>query len=378
MKRAQQAQPHITINDVAQVAAVSPTTVSNVLNGRTNAMSPETWQRVQTAIRQLRYRPSHAARGLVTHRSATIGLIIAEIETPLFLQALHHIEPIARTAGYNVLLCIARNLADERQALDLLLEKQVEGIIFLSTSQSLDDNHLLELKNTGLPVVLVNRAMAHDCFDQINWDNSRGIGKAVDHLVELGHRDIALLRGPDKRRSSGERLSGYRLALERHGIAFREEFVQPGDFTALADQWRQSTLNLLALNPRPTALIASDDVVAAIVMSTLERAGLHIPNDLSVVGFDDQSICTLLNPTLSTVQLPIIEAGKLAGEMLLQRIAGERGNVQHITLQCQLIRRDSTGVCAQPAQARFTALAGAVQSTQVPKLESANVNHPSL
>jgi LacI family transcriptional regulator len=309
-------------------------------------MSPETLQRVQAAIRRLRYRPSNAARGLVTRRTKTIGLILAEIETPLFLQALHHIEPMARASGYNVLLCIARNVADERHALDLLLEKQVDGIIFLSTSQYLDDSHLLELKQIELPIVLVNRATVHNDFDQINWDNLGGIGKAVDHLVQLRHRHIALLRGPAERRSSLERLTGYRLALERHGIAFREEFVQAGDYTASPEQWRQSTLNLLSLTPRPTAIIASDDTVAAIVMSTLQRAGLHIPRDISVVGFDDQSFCTFLNPTLTTVRLPIIEAGQCASEMLLQRIAGERNEIQHITLACPLILRDSTSPCA--------------------------------
>lgn len=347
MKRTRQISPSITIKDVARAAAVSPTTVSNVLNGRTGAMSPDTLQRVQSAIRRLRYRPSNAARGLVTRRTATIGLIIAEIETPLFLQALHYIEPTAREGGYNVLLCIARNIADERHALDLLLEKQVDGIIFLSTSQYRDDSHILELKQMGLPVVLVNRAAVHDGFDQINWDNTSGIGRAVDHLVQLGHRDIALLRGPEERRSSVERLAGYRLALERHGIAFREEFVQPGDFTASPEQWRQATLKLLTFTPRPTAIIASDDMVAAIVMATLQRAGLRIPHDISVVGFDDQSICTFLNPTLTTVRLPIIEAGKRAGEMLLQRISGNRTQTQHLTLPCPLILRDSTGSCTR-------------------------------
>jgi len=243
------------------------------------------------------------------------------------------------------------------------LEKQVDGIIFLSTSQYLDDSHLLELKQIELPVVLVNRATVHDGFDQINWDNISGIGRAVDHLIQLGHRDIALLRGPEKRRSSVERLAGYRLALERQGIAFREEYVQPGDFTASPEQWCQSTLNLLALTPRPTAIIASDDIVAAIVVSTIQRAGLRIPHDISVVGFDDQSICTLLNPALTTVQLPIIEAGKRASEMLLQRISGDRTEIQHITLPCPLILRDSIGPCAPCKDAEISDIPHPTQKT---------------
>ncbi len=342
MKRTRPARRRTTIHDVARMAAVSPTTVSNVLNGRTGAMSAETLQRVQAAIRRLKYRPSSAARGLVTRRTATIGLVLAEIETPLFLQALHTIEPIVRRVGYNVLLCIARNTTDEQQALDLLLEKQVDGIIFLSTSQYQDDGHLVELKNIGIPVVLVNRARVHDCFDQINWDNAAGTSQAVDHLVRQGHKYIAHLRGPDRRRSSIERLEGYRLALERNGLVYCEQFVQPGDFTAYADSWRQSTLKLLAVTPRPTAMIASDDIVAATVMKTVQSVGLRIPDDIAVIGFDDQPFCTFLSPSLTTVQLPIIEAGKRAAEMLLKRMSGERAEVEHAILPCPLVPRDST------------------------------------
>ncbi len=346
MKRARHARARTTINDVARMAAVSPTTVSNVLNGRTGAMTAETLQRVQSVIRRLKYRPNSAARGLVTQRTATIGLVLAEIETPLFLQALHRIEPIVRRVGYNLLLCIARNTTDEQQALDLLLDKQVDGIIFLSTSQYQDDAHLVELKNLGLPVVLVNRARAHESFHQINWDNVTGIRRAVDHLVGLGHKRIAHLRGPDKRHSSIERFKGYCLALEEHGLAYCEQLVQPGDFTASTDSWKQSTLNLLAVNPRPTAIIASDDIVAATVMKTVQGVGLRVPQDIAVIGCDDQPFCTLLNPALTTVQLPVIQAGQRAAEMLLQLISGERTEIEHVLLPCPLVLRDSACLLA--------------------------------
>ena len=179
----------------------------------------------------------------------------------------------------------------------------------------------------------------------------------LDLLVSTAAPDTTA----EKRHSSVERLSGYRLALERQGIAYREEYVQPGDFTVSSEQWYQSTLKILALTPRPTAIIASDDIVAAIVMSTLQRCGLRIPNDISVVGFDDQSLCTFLNPALTTVQLPIMEAGKRAGEILLQRIASGRTEIQHITLPCRLILRDSTGLCAQSIVAGISNTAGAAQ-----------------
>jgi LacI family transcriptional regulator len=129
----------VTIKDVAQAAGVSATTVSNVLNARTETMSQETLLRVQETIRALNYHPNSVARSMVTRRTATVGLIVTEIETPLFLQALNFVEPIARSAGYNVLLCNARNPDDERQAAHVLLEKQADGIIFLSTSLYVDD-----------------------------------------------------------------------------------------------------------------------------------------------------------------------------------------------------------------------------------------------
>lgn len=332
-----------TIKDVARVANVSVSTVSNVLNGRTDAMTPETLHRVREAIKKLDYRPSSAARALVTKRMATIGLVLAEIETPLFLQALHRIEPVARSAGYNALLSIARSTEDEREALNLLLDKQVEGVIFLSNSSYVNDEHLQQLLRARLPAVLVNRANAHADFDQVNWDNTGGVVSAVDHLVALGHRRIAFLHGPIVRRSSAERLTGYRQALAKHGISPREDYVQPGDFTAPRSQWWQSSLALLRLPERPTAIIAADDTVAAAVMKAAQSIGLGVPQDVSVIGIDDQPFCVDLNPALTTVRLPVIEAGGRAVEMLLGRIAGKRQTCEHILLPCPLVLRDSCG-----------------------------------
>jgi DNA-binding LacI/PurR family transcriptional regulator len=343
-KRCHPLPKRVTIKDVAQAAGVSVTTVSNALNGRIEAMSEGTLLRVQEAIRALNYHPSSVARSLVTRRTATIGLIVAEIETPLFLQALNFIEPIARNAGYNILMCNARNLEDEQQAVDLLLEKQVDGIIFLSTSAYMDDDYLIRLRPSAPPMVLVNRATTHDRFDQINLDNFYGITTAIEYLVQLGHRRIAHLRGPVNRRAAEERWQGYRFALEQHGLEYCEDYVRPGDFTATPEAWQQSTLELLNLSPWPTAITAANDTVAATALRTVQRAGLRVPQDVTVIGFDDQPFCTYLNPALTTVQMSIIEAGKRAIQMLLDRIAGQRTDVAHITLPCPLVVRESSGV----------------------------------
>lgn len=335
----------VTIKDVAQAAGVSVTTVSNVLNDRTEAMTEATLLRIQEAIRSLNYRPSRVARSLVTKQTATIGLIIAEIETPLFLQALNFIEPIARNAGYNILLCSAHNLEDEEQAVNLLLEKQVDGLIFLSTSVYNDDEYLAELPSSAPPIVIINRTITHQPrFDQIQWDNSGGVMAAVAYLVKRGHRRIALLRGPASRRSSTERLEGYRLALQHHGLEYVEDYVRLADFEASQNSWEQAMAELLAVSPRPTAILSSNDIVAAVVLRTIQRAGLRIPQDMAVIGNDNQPFCTFLNPALTTVGVPIVEAGQQAIEMLLTRIVDPHRPLERVVLPCSLIVRESSEV----------------------------------
>lgn len=333
----------VTIKDVAQAAGVSVTTVSNVLNDRTEAMAETTLLRIREAIRALNYHPSRVARSLVTNQTATIGLIIAEIDTPLFLQALNSIEPVARSAGYNILLCSAHNLADEQQAVNLLLEKHVDGIIFLSTSVYADDDYLTQLPASAPPIVLINRTITHQPgLDEIQWDNSGGIIAAVAYLVKLGHRRIALLRGPASRRSSTERLQGYRQALQNHALDYVEDYVGLGDYEAPQETWEQATHELLSLSPHPSAILASNDMVAAVVLRTIQRAGLCVPREVAVIGYDNQPFCTFLNPTLTTIEAPIIEAGQLAIDMLLTRIAEPHRPRQQVVLSCPLIVRESS------------------------------------
>ncbi len=332
----------ITIKDVASAAGVSVTTVSNALNGRTEAMTADTLTRIQEAIRTLNYHPSSVARSMVTQRTATIGLIIAEIETPLFLQALNVIEPIARAANHNILVCSAHNLEEEQQAVELLLEKQVDGIIFLSQSRYVEDDYLGNLPISAPPIVLINRTTNLERFDRIYWDNTDGVVKAMDYLVQAGHRLIAQLRGPATRRSSKERFQGYKFGLEKHNLKYREEYSQSGNYEAEPREWEQATLKLLQVPPRPTAILASNDTVGAVIMRTIQQAGLRVPQDITVIGNDNQPFCIYLNPALTTVELPIIEAGRQAIEMLLERLSNQSKESEHRILPCPLIIRESS------------------------------------
>ncbi len=337
-----QKRERATIEQVAKLAGVSITTVSNVLNNRTDAMRPATRLRVLEAVRVLDYHPSQAARNLALRQTATVGLVIAEIATPLFFGAVSMIERVARESNYNVLLSHASTAREEEDALDLLQEKEVEGIIFLSTSDYRDDSLLSRLGIT-VPIVTINRSGTGGPFDRITWDNVQGIAGAVRHLYGFGHRRIAFLRGPSDRQGTEERFQGYCFGLAECGLEFVGEYVASGDYTAGPDDWERATDQLLSVSTRPTAIIASDDSVAAVVIRTAKGRGLRVPEDVAVVGVDDQPFAALLNPALTTVRLPINEAGQQAITLLLARLRnGSRGPVR-LMLPTSLVVRESCG-----------------------------------
>jgi LacI family transcriptional regulator len=337
----------VTIGQVATLAGVSITTVSNVMNKRTDAMRPATRMRVLEAMRVLRYHPSQVARSLAIRKTATVGLVIAEIETPMFFRAVSIIERVARESNYNVLLCHASSVGDERDALDLLQEKEVEGIIFLSTSDYRDNGVSAGLVDR-IPIVTINRAGTGGDFDRISWDNVQGIADAVRHLYRLGHHRIAFLRGPSDRQGTDERLQGYQSGLAECGLEFVSLYVASGDYTAEPVDWQQATEQLLSAPTRPTAVIASDDSVAAVVMRTVQGHGLRIPADMAVVGVDDQPFAALLTPALTTVRLPIIEAGQQAITLLLERLRDRSSGAARMMLPTTLVVRESCGAAQTP------------------------------
>ena len=338
----EQKRRRATIEQVAKLAGVSITTVSNVLNNRTDAMRPATRVRVLEAARALGYHPSQVARSLAIRQTATIGLVIAEIATPLFFSAVSVIERVARQSNYNVLLCHASTADEEQNALDLLQEKEVEGVILLSTSDYRDDS-LLDRLASSIPVVSINRSGSGGAFDRITWDNTQGIASAVRHLHRLGHRRIAFLRGPSDRKGTDERFQGYRFGLAECGLAFIDEYVAAADYTAGPADWQAAAEQLLSVPTPPTAVIASDDSVAAVVMRTVQSRGLRVPGDVAVVGVDDQPFAPLLMPALTTVRLPIQEAGQQAITLLFERLRDSSRGPARVMLPTTLVVRESCG-----------------------------------
>lgn len=328
-----------TIRDVARKAGVGVATVSRVLNNSGYA-KPQTRERVLQASSELGFVPSQLARGLVSRSSETIGLIIPDITNPFFPAITRGIEDAASGAGYTVFLCNTDN--DPRQEeLDVqkLRERWVDGIVFVTTT---DRRDLVErLLADGIPVVATDREIGHPGIDSVMVDNVVGAHAACRHLLELGHSRIAHVAGRLQTRTGPDRASGYRWALQEAGIPYDPALVAWGDFTF--DSGYRLTQALLAQCPRPTAIFAANDLMALGAMQAAQEAGVSVPDDLSVVGFDDIAIASVIRPGLTTVRQPAYEMGRLAMSMLLERINGKVSGVgrKHL-FQPELIVRRTT------------------------------------
>jgi len=337
---------HPTIKQVAARAGVSIKTVSRVINGSVY-VSEAARRRVARAIAQLNYRPNALARGLVTGRSRSIGLVIADIANPFFPPMVRAIEDAAAARGYNVILCDTDEDADrERGAISVLLERKVDGLI-LSASR-VPEAFLRQLAVDRVPLVVVNRVVRHPRIAAVLVDSVAGGRLATEHLLAMGHRRIAYLAGPCASFSNRSRLRGYRQALARAGLPFDPDLVA-GGATSLA-AGREAMRVLLGLDRPPTAVFAFDDLMALGALEELRRRGLRVPGDVAIVGFDDIDLAAFVDPPLTTVAQPKVEMGRLAATRLLDMVEGKSSAARRIvTLAPQLVVRHSCG--AKPGQA---------------------------
>jgi DNA-binding LacI/PurR family transcriptional regulator len=311
-----------TIRDVARAAGVSASTVSNVLNGRADQMSRATRERILRIIEALGYRPNRLAQGLARNRTASIGLIVANLGFPGNPRIFAGVEAVANAAGYAVLVYNVHDEAMERQALQVLSERRVDGIVFLSGSNLHRHEHLAALRQQAMPFVVINREPVGPGVVMVRFDNHGGSAAATSHLLRLGHRRIAHLggpyAGPGRRFSAVERLAGYEQALRQHGSDVRPDYVAASDYSFASGV--EAAVALLAQRPRPTAIVAAGESIALAALRAAVEHGLRVPDDLSIVGFGDESLARYVTPPLTTVALPSEEAGRRATELLLRRL----------------------------------------------------------
>jgi LacI family transcriptional regulator len=327
-----------TIREVANLAGVSSTTVSHVVN-KSRFVSEKVRLRVLAAMEELEYRPNALAQSLRSGYTHTIALLLPDSANPFFAELGRAIEMEAFKAGYNVILCNTEaDFKKENIYIDVLTKKKVDGIVFCSVGNRLDS--FRELSSLKLPVVVLDREASEINMDTVVCDNRQGGYLATRHLLELGHRRIGCIAGPSQITPSAERVTGYKAALVEAGVSFDEDLVIRGDFHP--ETGLLATRALLKLTKAPTAIFSCNDMMAIGILRAAAELGASVPGDLSVVGFDDIELASYAIPSLSTVCQPKEEISSTVVKLLLERIADKELGARRIVLPVSIIVRKST------------------------------------
>ncbi|MEM6784391.1 MAG: LacI family DNA-binding transcriptional regulator [Bacteroidota bacterium] len=304
-----------TIRDVAERAGVSISTVSRVLND-TARVTHTKRKRVLEAAEFLGYAPNPAARTLLSKQTSSLGVLLPFVSGEFFSELLHSLDTAAQDAGYFLLISTSHRHRDEFRAARMMLEKRVDGLIVMAPE--LRPREAQVLASASEPVVFINTDAEGLPFDTVNFDNRGGSYALTSHLLELGHCNIGIIRGPDGAKDADQRLTGFHLALAEAGITPRPEWILMGEYTLEAGY--EVAKPLFAQPKHPTALLCANDYCAAGAIRAAHEAGLRVPDDLSVVGFDGLPSTLYTQPPLTTARVPINLVGHTAISLLLDRI----------------------------------------------------------
>jgi LacI family transcriptional regulator len=329
-----------TIFDVAKQAGVSTTTVSHVLN-KSRFVSAATTRRVRRAMKDLDYQPNAVARSLRRKHTRTLGLLVPDSSNPFFADMARGVGDYAFDHGYNVIFGSSNgNLERELAYLRVLNEKQIEGLIFISAGES--GKNIGYLQSERIPIVILDREFKGLAADYLTSDNQHGGYLATEYLIHLGHRAIACITGPEAIVSSTERLAGYRQALKAHSLTYHAGLVAHGDYTAPSGFAATQRL-LEGSSHLPTAIFALNDMMAIGCLGAIHSAGLRVPDDIAVIGFDDIVLASYTFPPLTTVHQQRYEMGSLAAKIVIDRTeSGTHHKPQSHVLPVELIVREST------------------------------------
>lgn len=329
----------VTIKDIARLANVSTTTVSKIINNKADDIGKATIDRVKKIIQEKNYTPNIIARSMVTKKTKTIGLIIPDVRNPFFTELVRGAEDITVERGYNLFFCNTDDDLDkEINYINALIDKNVDGIAIAGAALR-DEEKEKEVK-IGTPIVTLDRNVYFEGVQaNIEINNFKGAYEAVKYLIELGHEKILYLSGPLDIKPSIDRLEGYKKALEESNIAFDNRRVILGkyhkDFAKeiMDKMWNKSDF---------TAIFCGNDLIAIGTIKSLKEHGLNVPNDISVVGFDDISIASFMSPALTTIRQPSYTIGYKATELLINIIEKKEVESNNIVLNTELKIREST------------------------------------
>lgn len=331
-----------TIKKVAREARVSVATISRVLNN-SPLVKPATREKVLKVIKELGYFPNVFARGLSKNKTEIIGIVVPSspflCSAHYFNEILRGVESTASKSNYKLLLNVDQSGFEKSQVIALFDQRQVDGIIVVA--MPLDALAKSGLEERNIPLVLIGVHASK--FNCVYADNVGGAVMAIQHLIDLGHRRIAALNGFMADSDAQERFKGYKKALAKNNIEFREELVFTGNF--MQEDAYKVAKDLLKLKPLPTALFAANDQMAIGAMKAIKEGGMRIPLDISIVGFDDIDLASFVDPSLTTVKQPMFDIGRAAVKTLVAVIDEKQKSPTYKVLKTDLVIRQSTAKC---------------------------------
>ena len=338
-----------TIVDVARACGLAPSTVSNALSNK-SYVTEKTKRLVLETAERLGYRASLTARSLRTQRTNTIGMLASDITNSFYAEIVSGIEEVGWNRGYSVIIGNTEfSSAKQSRYIASMLDKDVDGLLLASHSLTPED--VAALDRQGVPVVFLNRYDTRVAADYVGVDNQMGMQLAMTYLIELGHRRIGYIGGRGVATAAQERLAGFRSALVQAGIAVDESLVIEGDYSE--ESGRHAAAQLLNRTDRPTAIMCANDLMALGAMANAVLSGLDVPRDVSLVGFDDIDFASHPRLSLTTVHYPRADSGRVAADMLFDRIERKGQPYQNVRLRPHLVVRNSVRAVA-PAESDKT------------------------
>lgn len=330
---------NITIKDIANLAGVSKTTVSKIINNKDQSISEATRQKVLNLMKEYNYVPNKLAQSLVTKKTKTIGLIIPDIRNPFFTEIARGAEDKASKEGYNLIFCNTDDkVSKEEIYLDMLVEKMIDGIVFAPSSKSSSEDK--KYKNIKVPIVLVDKDInIENVKGTVKVDNLQGTYEATKHLIKNGHKNILYLSGPLENNISIDRLNGYKKALEEDGIIYRQNYILEGYYST---KWGQEIINEIDMGVNYSAICCANDLIAIGAIRSLKENNKRVPEDISVTGFDDINIANIIDPPLTTVKQPAYEIGYKSAQLLIDVLENRCDNIKHKIFAPEFIIRNST------------------------------------
>lgn len=334
-----------TIKEVAQHAGVSTATVSRVLNN-VGPVDAQTRERVRESARQLKYVPNATGRSLSRRKTEAIGLLLPDLFGEFFSEVLRGSDQTAQSSNYHLVVSSSHNNKKQIRAALTMMRGRVDGLVIMSPD--IDAEILRENLPPSLPVVLLNCHVDSNEFDALNVDNLHGARLITEHLFCHGHTRVAIIKGTERNSDASERLQGYLIAHRERGVAVDDRLQAQGDFSESTGY--QAAQHLLGLSPRPTAIFASNDAMAIGALSALREAGIQVPYEMALAGFDDVPIGPYLTPSLTSVTVGIHSMGVRAIETVLHAVRHKNEHrKQQILLPTELNPRESCG-CTNSTQ----------------------------